>query len=410
VLSLGLMFGVIAAFGGHITDNIVMRFTDIMFSFPDVLFFILLIVRLPAPDRKPMLFLWGAKVFVTLGFMLFYESQYGLDSYMYFNTPRSAGFHWEGFTMGDGTKNMVHLSWFQQQVIPDSYHALKITCSFIGLMAVYIFYRGWVYLIGREDLRIFYFVAFFPSVLFWSSILGKDPIVLLGIAIYAYGVCRWVRRRDIASLAAITAGVLLATFIRVWLGPIMLAPLMAMAVLGMRGIVPRAVFFSVIIGLMLLTFGKFQDRFQIESEEDVYDTTTKVSSSWATGGSGQKVSAFRSPAQIISFAPVGIFTALFRPLPGEVLNPFGIIAGLENLVLLILCWKTWKRMRLEELKRDPLLLWGVLFILIWATIYGFVSYQNMGSAARFKLQVLPVMLGLIFYWLTKDRPQETPVN
>jgi oligopeptide transport system permease protein len=42
VLSLGLAFGVLAAFGGRLTDNIVMRFTDIMFSFPDLLFAILL--------------------------------------------------------------------------------------------------------------------------------------------------------------------------------------------------------------------------------------------------------------------------------------------------------------------------------------------------------------------------------
>jgi oligopeptide transport system permease protein len=42
VLSLGLLFGLLAAAGGRLTDNLVMRFTDIMFSFPDILFFILL--------------------------------------------------------------------------------------------------------------------------------------------------------------------------------------------------------------------------------------------------------------------------------------------------------------------------------------------------------------------------------
>jgi oligopeptide transport system permease protein len=42
VLALGLSFAALAAFGGRWSDNIVMRFTDIMFSFPDVLFFILM--------------------------------------------------------------------------------------------------------------------------------------------------------------------------------------------------------------------------------------------------------------------------------------------------------------------------------------------------------------------------------
>jgi oligopeptide transport system permease protein len=42
VVVLGLSFGALAALGGRLTDNIVMRFTDIMFSFPDVLFLILI--------------------------------------------------------------------------------------------------------------------------------------------------------------------------------------------------------------------------------------------------------------------------------------------------------------------------------------------------------------------------------
>jgi len=42
VLTLGLFFGVLAAMGGRFTDTLVMRFTDIMFSFPDLLFVILL--------------------------------------------------------------------------------------------------------------------------------------------------------------------------------------------------------------------------------------------------------------------------------------------------------------------------------------------------------------------------------
>lgn len=42
VLSLGALFGILAASGGRLTDNVVMRFTDIMFAFPDLLFVILL--------------------------------------------------------------------------------------------------------------------------------------------------------------------------------------------------------------------------------------------------------------------------------------------------------------------------------------------------------------------------------
>jgi oligopeptide transport system permease protein len=42
ILFLGLAMGSFAAFGGKWTDNLVMRFTDIMFSFPDILLIILI--------------------------------------------------------------------------------------------------------------------------------------------------------------------------------------------------------------------------------------------------------------------------------------------------------------------------------------------------------------------------------
>ncbi len=42
VLFLGLLVGAAAALGGKLTDNLLMRFTDIMFSFPDLLFIILI--------------------------------------------------------------------------------------------------------------------------------------------------------------------------------------------------------------------------------------------------------------------------------------------------------------------------------------------------------------------------------
>ena len=42
----GVAIGVIAGFIGGMTDNLLMRFTDIFYAFPDILFFIILIIAL----------------------------------------------------------------------------------------------------------------------------------------------------------------------------------------------------------------------------------------------------------------------------------------------------------------------------------------------------------------------------
>jgi oligopeptide transport system permease protein len=54
VLVLGLSFGMLAVLGGKLADNLVMRFTDIMFSVPDVLLFILVREILRGHDDIPV--------------------------------------------------------------------------------------------------------------------------------------------------------------------------------------------------------------------------------------------------------------------------------------------------------------------------------------------------------------------
>ena len=104
---------------------------------------------------------------------------------------------------------------------------------------------------------------------------------------------------------------------------------------------------------------------------------------------------FNSLRDVILFIPKGMFTVLFRPLPGEVYNVFGFLAGLEDVFLLLLFVLAVKRMRWRELT-DPLSIWAILVILTWATAYGFVGF-NLGTVCRYRLQILPIFLGLLMY-------------
>ncbi len=85
------------------------------------------------------------------------------------------------------------------------------------------------------------------------------------------------------------------------------------------------------------------------------------------------------------------------------MNPFGLLAGLENFFLLVLLGMAVVRARLSAF-RDPLVLWAALLLVTWAGLYGFISYYNMGAAVRFKLQVLPVLLMLLLYLSRRPAP------
>jgi hypothetical protein len=388
-------------------------------------------------DKVGLLWVWLAKCLVTLGFMLFYESHYYefLDALSYYNVSVESNLATATVASKGvlGTSSIVIISWFHNRVLPDSYHLLKVSFSMVGFIGVYILYRSYIKFIQRENIRALYILALFPSVLFWSSILGKEPIILLGISLFIYGVIGWHRSLRYSYLLTILLGVVVTTVIRSWMGFILVAPLFVFA-FPSQVVSKRVIFILFSIVLLIAPILFVLNTFHVKSIKDLAVSIEVVFDNLrVAGGTGvenKNIASALSPVNVqidnastpspvnvqidnastpspvnvqidsigkkILFLPKGILSALFKPLPGEVRNSFGLLAGIENVVLLILFAVAILRLRLTKLK-NTMVLWSIIFILIWACFYGFVSYHNFGTAVRYRLQVLPVMLGLFFY-------------
>lgn len=388
----------VASLGGHIPEARVAQDYVIAIGWAAVLGLGIVIWPVPVRDRSVLLWVWAAKIAVTLGFMLWYEARYpALDAYSYFAGGHHEDFLLSGAGLGDGTQNIVALTWVLTEISPASYHAVKVSFSMVGLIAIYLFYRSAALYCGTLKPRVLLGLAMFPSILFWSSILGKEPIILLGIALYTLGVVGWFRKEKIPYLLATAVGLSLAGLIRPWMLPIMGLPLLPTFPQN----IPKGGARIIVAGLLgvgaLLSLFYVADRFDIDGMSRLIAAANTMSQAWAAGGSGQELAQpFNSFWDLIAFVPRGAFTALFRPLPGEVPNLFGWLAGIENLLLLSLAALAIARIRWRDLS-DPVVLWALLFIGVWAAVYGFVSYQNLGTAVRFKAQILPVMLALLVF-------------
>src|SRR5205814_1757890 len=88
--------------------------------------------------------------------------------------------------------------------------------------------------------------------------------------------------------------------------------------------------------------------------------------------------------------------ALFRPLPGEVRNPFGAMASLEVLLFIVLALRAFARITASEMK-DPIVQWAVLLLCVWGAAYGLFGSGNYGALDRFRLQIMAVMILLFLY-------------
>lgn len=198
------------------------------------------VIMMFAPEpRRMLLVAWTAKFVVVLILMLFFEQRYGLDGYHYFQL-KLTGSHWmyEGYDWrndsmipslrptaqlggsvvgpGIGTENSLRFALILATVMGTYYHAMKVGCAFIGLMAIWLFYRAATIALGRPAPGLFYLLAFFPSVIFWSSILGKDPLQLFFLSLYAYGGASWLAKGRLSGFWYISLGLFGSYLLRPW--------------------------------------------------------------------------------------------------------------------------------------------------------------------------------------------------
>ena len=363
----------------------------------------------PSSDRRVLLLLWLAKSCVTLGVMLLYEGQYGkyLDSIAYFiQSGQAENIKWSEFLGSGGTQFIVRLCALQNFFLPYSYHALKVSFAMVGMVGIYVFYRGVVRFLGREDWRVLFALGFLPSILFWSSILGKDPVVLFALGLYAYGVIGWYRTRRWTFVLVFIIGLGLAALVRMWLVPIFTAPLAVFAMHEQRGKPRKAIMFVLVMAGFWFGVRRTTEHFNVETAQDLVGQTHRLSRRWAMGGSAETLPEINSVQDMVRLAPTVIFTALFRPLPGEIPHSFGWLAGTEDLaLLLLLALAVFRLGRFWDDLKEPVVLWAGFLVLGWASVYGFVSFQNLGTAVRYRLQVMPFLWGLLLY-LNRPRRAE----
>jgi hypothetical protein len=91
-----------------------------------------------------------------------------------------------------------------------------------------------------------------------------------------------------------------------------------------------------------------------------------------------------------------MFIAYFRPLPGDISNLFGWLAGFENLGLLVLSAAALLHIRLRHF-RSHLFVWAFALLATWGIAYSVIAYKDLGAAVRYKLQIIPILLGVIGY-------------
>jgi hypothetical protein len=299
------------------------------------------------------------------------------------------------------------------------YHAMKVGFAFLGLLGVWWFYRAVVVALGKPYPKAFYLLAFFPSILFWSSILGKDPLQFCFLGLYAYGGSLWLVEGRLKGVWYAGFGAVGSYLFRPWLGITELVVLGLVTILGrcqpwQTGMALTAALLSVLLVNPVNVIQSF-GLDDVDDPEKIRELVEAKAEGLAQAkGSGSKAAEMvRGQTSL----PMAIFSGLFRPLPFDITNPFTALAAIENSIVLFLAVVALFRFRFAYL-RDPIVLWPLLMSLFWALLYGFIVMANFGSGTRYKLQIWPFLLMLVVCLVHKEgrklldsrTPAQRPLN
>ena len=297
----------------------------------------------------------------------------------------------------EGTKGMIVLSGILFTVCPADLLASFYAFSFLAFVGSVVFYRAFLLAFPGEKPDFYRAVVFFlPSILYWPSSLGKDAWVFLASSLVAYGVAALSRRRSVAGIAPLAAGLLLISIVRPHVSGLMVLALAAafgLAAVSTRIVSRPGVLLSLVaIAVMGYIFvsgatefllgGTISDA-RLDELTDFYEQRRST----VKGGSRVEIPVVYS----LLGPPYALVTVLFRPFPFEAHNPQALVTSIETIGWLALMLARRKQFvaRVRQLPANPFLGFAALYSVVM--ILAQTMTGNLGIIARQRVQFLPFL-------------------
>jgi hypothetical protein len=257
-------------------------------------------------------------------------------------------------------------------------------------------------------------ILFVPSVLYWGSGILKDTIIMFSLGWLLYSIHKVLNKKyNLKYFFLIIVSSIIIIIIKSYVFVVLL-PTLAIWIfydrtqliknkLVRRLSLPFFIFTSLVVSLFVLSslsssLGKYGNvDSMIEkarvTQEDLIRAELYGENSFYIGEIGN------SPIELVSLAPKAIIAGLFRPFLWDARNPFMLISGIENfLVLILFVIIFFKRNVLLVFKliyQDPFVLGMLIFVVFFAFGIG-LSASNFGALVRYRIPLLPLFIGSLF--------------
>lgn len=296
----------------------------------------------------------------------------------------------DGLFNGEGTMFMYAFNYLFSNLLNMSYFSNTLLFSLFGFMGLTFFYIVALQTVPYNKIIsgyvLFPLIFFLPNLHFWSSGVGKDTTLFLCIGMFTYGLMKPFQRIPLLVLAGLLSMAIrphIVLFLMVGFG-------LAYVFGGKVSPAQRIIFSAAMIAVGLAILPSVMEFAKIEEASvegfDKFATGKAAVLSRSSAGSAIDISSYPFPLKVLTF--------WFRPALFDVRNLNGLIAALENLLLLIVFIKAMRTSPIRAFKAAPFVIKGLVIFLVLGTLAFSQSMGNMGIMIRMRNMFLP---GMIIY-------------
>ena len=351
-------------------------------------------------EKRWLNYLFGYHLIISIVFSS-YIAVNGGDATHYWETAKivSVSELLEAISRGSASAVVMLINYIPSNILELSFFTGNMLYCILGYLALLFYVCILKSFLGNLSeykqltffrIPIVFGILFLPNIHFWSSGVGKDTLVFFAISLFIYSLLR-IRKRFIGIVISIILSISIRPHITLFLlGAFGVAYLLD----GKLKAYQKILFVLVFLVGFLSIFGRVMQFVQLESLEvseiEQYAANKSSQLNSARSGSGIDTSSYPFPLKV--------FTFLYRPLFFDIGGVFGILASVENVLLLMFTVVSVRKRFFVGFKRAQPVIKGLAIF----TLSGILTFPlilgNLGIMMRQKNMFMPSML-IFFIWL-----------
>ena len=285
----------------------------------------------------------------------------------------------------------------------DNYWAMAGIFSFVSFLGAWFLFRRVVTHFPNHKKAAAIAFLFFPSVVFWSSGIIKESLGLAALYFLLALCISFLFGRNpswkewILALISLWIGWNLKYY---WLGiflPVAFTTLMVAILKRSKATIARwelTVWTGLFIVFLFVGTSIHPNFYPSRFLEVIVQSNLEFNRLSEPPRIVQYLNLEPSVASLVKNAPAGLIAGLFRPFLWEAYNPLSVMAGLENLILLLMVLIALPAIR--KLGSGYLRMPALAALVYVVLLAGFLalSTPNFGTLSRYKIGVVPVLVFL----------------